>query len=82
VVRTQIQLTEEQARKVRARARQRGQSMAETIRHFVERGLEQEQTGRAELYARAKRIVGRFPDADGAKDLAEDHDRYLDEAFE
>ena len=81
MIRTQIQLTEEQARRLRARARQHGLSLAETIRHFVEKGLEEEGADRAELYARAQRVVGRFPDVEGAKDLARDHDRYLDEAF-
>lgn len=39
MVRTQIQLTDQQARRVRAEARERGLSLAEMIRRYVERGL-------------------------------------------
>lgn len=81
-MRTQIQLTEAQARKLRARAREGGVSLAETIRRFVDRGLAQETTERAHRYARAARVIGRFPDLAGARDLARAHDRYLDEAFD
>ncbi len=82
MIRTQIQLTESQARKLRARARQQGRSLAETIRRFVDKGLEDEKTDLADLYARAARVIGRFPDRKDAKDIARRHDRYLDEAFE
>jgi len=81
MIRTQIQLTAVQARKLRARARQQGKSLAETIRRFVDRGLAEEQTERGDLYARAARLIGRFPDRRGAKNLALRHDHYLDEAF-
>jgi hypothetical protein len=82
MIRTQIQLTEAQARRLRARAREEGLSLAETIRRFVDRGLEEERPDRADLYARAAGVVGRFPDRRGAKDLAGHHDDYLDEAFD
>ncbi|MCG6928598.1 MAG: ribbon-helix-helix protein, CopG family [Acidobacteria bacterium] len=82
MIRTQIQLTEEQARRLRARAREEGVSLAETIRRYVDRGLEGEKADRADLYARAARAIGRFVDRRGAKDLAARHDRYLDEAFD
>jgi hypothetical protein len=82
MIRTQIQLTEEQARRLRARAREEGISLAETIRRYVDRGLEGEKAQRADLYARAARVVGRFADRRGAKDVAVEHDRYLDEAFD
>ncbi len=82
MVRTQIQLTEQQARRLRAQARERGVSFAETIRRFVDRGLAEEAASRARLYQQAARVVGRFPDRRGARDLAREHDRYLDEALE
>jgi hypothetical protein len=82
VVRTQIQLTEQQARRLRARARERGVSLAETIRRFVDRGLAEEAAGRARLYQQAARVVGRFPDRRGARNVAREHDHYLDEALE
>jgi len=82
MVRTQIQLTEAQARKLRARAREDGLSLAETIRRFVDRGLAEETSERIDRYARAARVIGRFPDQKGARDLARRHDDYLEEAFD
>ena len=82
MIRTQIQLTEAQARRLRARAREEGVSLAETIRRLVDRGLEEDVADRAALYARAARAIGRFPDQRGARDLAEHHDDYLDEGYE
>ncbi len=81
MVRTQIQLEERQARKLKSLAHQQGVSMAEMIRRYVDRGLKEEATERGRLYARAADLIGRFPDREGATDLAEEHDRYLDEAF-
>lgn len=82
VVRTQIQLTEHQARRLRAEARELGVSLAELIRRYVEKGLAEDGVDRAALYARAARVVGRFGDRDGAHDVSTAHDRYLDETFE
>ncbi len=82
MVRTQIQLTDQQARRLRAEARERGVSLAELIRRYVEKGLSEETTDRAMLYARAARVIGRFSDRHGAHDVSAKHDRYLDEAFE
>jgi hypothetical protein len=82
VIRTQIQLTEQQARRLRSRAHERGVSLAEIIRRYVEKGLSEEAPDRAALYDRAVRIVGRFRDRHGARDLSSKHDRYLGEAFE
>jgi hypothetical protein len=81
MVRTQIQLTDQQARRLRARARERGLSLAEIIRRYVEKGLAEEVQDRAALYERASGLVGKFRDRRRARDVALDHDRYLDEAF-
>lgn len=81
MIRTQIQLTEQQARRLRSQAREQGISLAEIIRRCVDRGLADEAPERADLYARAARAVGRFSDRHGARDLGRRHDRYLDEAF-
>ena len=56
--------------------------MAEMIRRFVDRGLAAETPGRERLYQEAAKLVGRFRDREGAGDLADEHDTYLDEAFE
>jgi hypothetical protein len=82
MIRTQIQLTEAQARKLRQAARRDGVSLAEAIRRLVDRGLADEKHERARLYARAAEAVGRYRDRRGAKDVAVEHDAYLDEAFE
>jgi hypothetical protein len=82
MVRTQIQLTDTQARRLRERARQEGISLAEVIRRYVDRGLSGDASTRAQRYERAARLIGRFPDKRGARDLGRDHDRYLDEAYE
>jgi hypothetical protein len=82
MVRTQIQLTEQQARRLRKEARQQGISLAEMIRRCVDQTLAGEKADRARLYERAAGLVGRFADRKGATDLARGHDRYLDKAFE
>ena len=82
MVRTQIQLTEEQARRVRAIGREKGVSMAEVIRRFIDRGLGDEPSSRDHLYARAATLVGVFEDRDGATDLGEGHDAHLSRAYE
>jgi hypothetical protein len=82
MVRIQIQLTEAQARRLRAQARERGLSLAGIIKRYVEKGLADEASDRAALYDRAARIVGRFRDRREARDISRQHDRYLDEAFE
>ncbi len=82
MIRTQIQLSEAQARRLRVAARREGISVAEAIRRLVDRGLSDDKVDRAQLYERAASAVGRFRDRSGAKDVAKAHDRYLDEAFE
>jgi Ribbon-helix-helix protein, copG family len=82
MVRTQVQLTDQQARRLRAQARERGLSLAEVIRRCVDKGLSEEMPDRAARYARAAHVVGRFHDRRGARDVSSKHDRYLDESFE
>ena len=80
MVRTQIQLTENQARCLKALASARGVSMAELIRQSVDSFVRI--SGGVDLAERKKRamaIAGRF--RSGAGDLAENHDRYLNEAY-
>jgi hypothetical protein len=81
MVRTQIQLTEQQARRLKAEARQLGVSLAEVIRIYVERGLADSTSDRLASYERASRAIGRFHDHDRARDTSSRHDHYLDDAF-
>lgn len=77
MVRTQIQLTEEQARRVKRLASERGVSMAAVVRGAVE-ALPGAHAA-DEKRRRAMSVVGRF--SSGKTDVSEEHDRYLVEAF-
>lgn len=78
--RTQVQLTEEQARALKERAARQGVSMAHLVREAVERFLERSGgIGAEERKRRAAEAAGRF--RSGAQDVAEQHDRYLSEDF-
>ncbi len=81
MIRTQIQLTEDQLRRVKRLSRERSISIAEVIRSFVELGVSAEGPRRDVAYQRARLVIGRFRDREGARDLAREHDRHLDEAF-
>ena len=81
MLRTQIQLTEEQHRLLRAEAHREGVSIAEVVRQCVVRFFQEERPDRGMLYARAADLVGKFDDPHEATDLAKRHDEYLDEAF-
>jgi predicted DNA-binding protein len=78
MVRTQIQLTDEQSRRLRRIAAQRGVSMAELIRDAVDRQLEQAPTDQAR--ARAVSAVGGFHS--GRADVSTRHDDHLTDAFQ
>jgi len=82
MIRTQIQLTEGQMRRLRAAARENGVSLAEMVRRLIDRGIEQELPDRRAAYLRAMGSVGRFRDRYGVRDVASRHDEYLDGAFE
>jgi hypothetical protein len=76
MIRTQLQLTEEQARALRLVAAQRGVSMAAVVRELIDEAL---QAPAASRTARARSSIGRF--ASGAHDVAREHDRELERAF-
>lgn len=81
MVRTQIQLTEAQARALKRLAAARSVSMAEVIRQAIDQHVNSEKTlGREELRRRAANAAGRFLDPRG--DLAEEHDVLAAQAFE
>lgn len=80
MVRTQVQLTEDQHRRLKEAARTRDVSLAEVVRRSVDAWLaEQGRDGSRELVERALSVVGRF--ASGLTDVAERHDEYLAEDF-
>jgi hypothetical protein len=81
MIRTQIQLTEEQSTRLRHVARRSGVSTAEVIRRSVDRYLEQEAAAAPGAATRlaALEVIGRFNS--GLSDISERHDDYLDEAY-
>ncbi|MBI2238100.1 MAG: ribbon-helix-helix protein, CopG family [Actinobacteria bacterium] len=79
MIRTQIQLTEDQAARVRRIAAERGVSVAEVIREAVDRLPDRDD--RAERWARALAAVGKGHDREGATDVSARHDDYLAEAY-
>ena len=82
MVRTQIQLTDAQACRVRRLAEEQGVSMAEFIRRCLDQALESDEPDRSVLYERAEAVLGRYEDPSGARDLAQRHDDYLATSFE
>ncbi len=80
MVRTQVQLTEQQASALKARALAEGLSMAELIRRSVDAFLRSAAPlSHEKKKRRALAAVGRF--RSGVGDLSVNHDRYLAEAF-
>ncbi len=81
MIRTQIQLTEGQARTLKRLARQQQRSVAELIRQSVDLYL----ASRGELpldqqYERATAVLGKYRSGDA--DLGRNHDQYLAEAYD
>lgn len=80
MVRTQIQLTEEQACRIKAVAARKRVSQAEVIRRLVDRMLPiEEAPNEADIKRRAIAAAGKV--RSGSGDLAAKHDDYLAEAF-
>ena len=78
MVRTQIQLTEEQARLLHEIADKEGVSMAEIIRKSVDKFIEsREKSKKWDQVERAKEAAGKYHAK--IKDLSTNHDLYLAE---
>lgn len=80
MVRTQIQLTEEQSRILKRMAFERGVSMAELIRQSVDLFIRSAgELTPEQMRQRALSVVGIA--SSGVSDFGREHDRYLDEAY-
>lgn len=77
MVRTQMQLTEEQAKALKEIAAQRGVSTAQMIRESVERIIEEGE--RKEKWRKAMAIIGHY--RSGLSDVSANHDKYLAEDY-
>ncbi len=81
MIRTQVQLTEEQARVLKNLASMRQVSVAELIRQSVDALIRSSREIDAkERRRRAIAAAGRFHS--GASDISTKHDEYLEEAFQ
>jgi hypothetical protein len=80
MVRTQIQLTQEQSRKLKRVAARKGVSVAEVVRRSIDTVLATEDLpDQEDIKARARAVFGAFEDSQA--DVSEHHDQYLTEAF-
>ncbi len=80
MVRTQIQITEEQAKAVKRIALSRHVSVAELIRRAVDIMVKSSTVADPEeRLKRATEIVGKF--RSGKQDIAKGHDKYLANAY-
>ncbi len=80
MVRTQIQLTEEQADSLRKIAAARRLSLAEVIRQSLELYLaDANRCPDARIRERALEVIGKY--SSGLSDISSDHDRYLEDAY-
>lgn len=83
MVRTQIQLTADQYRRLKRWAQQRGISLAEAVRRCVTEHLAEESGGsaRADRVREALATAGKYADPSGATDVAREHDAALVDAY-
>lgn len=80
MIRTQIQLSEEQVHRLKTIAATRGLSVAELVRQCVD---DLASPGAVDAETRRRRAiaaVGRF--RSGKPDVAQEHDRYLAESYQ
>ena len=80
MIRTQIQLTENQSDRIKNIATQEQVSMAEIIRRAVDHWLETAAPmSREERWQRSMAVIGKY--SSGLTDLSENHDEYLAEGY-
>jgi len=81
MVRTQIQLPEEQHRRLRAEAHRRGVSLSAVAREFIALGLErQEPATEPRRHEALLALIGCGRDT--ATDVSVNHDKYLAEIYD
>ena len=79
MIRTQIQLTDEQAKKLRELSATGRESVAALIRKAVDQFIVSGNPDRSGLYRQAETVVGKYNSDSG--DIAIHHDRYLEADF-
>ncbi len=76
MVRTQIQLTEEQSEKLRRLSLEKHESVASIIRKAVNLYLSSGQRDRSDLFRIAETVLGKYESLE--TDISLKHDRYLE----
>lgn len=80
MVRTQVQITKEQARFLKELSYKRGISSAELIRQSIELFRQSMlEPSMQEKHRHAKEFIGKY--SSGLGDISVEHDRYLDELY-
>jgi len=79
MVRTQVQLTDEQYHALREFSRSREESIASLVRRAVDQLLLTRRPERSALYRQARSVVGKY--STKHPDISVEHDRYLEESF-
>lgn len=79
MIRTQIQLTEEQAALLKELAHAGNESIAAVIRRALDQYLSKRNPDRRTLYRQALTAVGKY--TAGTHDISLEHDRYLEKEF-
>lgn len=79
MIRTQIQLTERQAERLKEIARAGNKSIAGVIREALDKVLDKEEPGARTLYRQALKVVGKY--RCGVSDIGTNHDEYLEKEF-
>ncbi len=80
MIRTQIQLTEEQNDLLRELSKTTREPIAALIRKAVDQFLLTRRPDRFYLYRQAESVIGKYEA--GKEDVSINHDKYLEEAFE
>ena len=79
MIRTQIQLDEDQYERLKAIAAKRSQSLALLVRQSVERFLDESET--SEAWDRLMDAAGRCHDPAATRDVSTRHDDYIVETY-
>jgi hypothetical protein len=83
MIRTQIQLTEEQYRRLRQWSRQIGVSLSEAVRRCIGSAMKHalKSPSYEDRVRAARGVCGKYRDAAERSRVALEHDRYLEEAY-
>lgn len=79
MIRTQVQLTEEQYRMLKKLSHDSHESIAALIRRSVDQLLLTRKPDRNALYRQAQSVAGKYQA--GASDISLRHDEYLEDAY-